>query len=127
MIFRENGGSLYIDIDYDRISFLKDLPRLDSSKYKEDAKEEWLTCFEPVPIEFLNKVDVALTEIESYIKRTHRGKFSFEDVASDPSLRCILIAIRAPNSRQTLWMMREKESEGCFYIYCKTLYEVTSN
>ena len=114
-------------MDYDKISSMKELPRLDTAKYQQDPKEEWLTCFDPVPIDFLNKVDVALTEIESYIKRTHRGKFTFEDVAKDPSLKCILITMRVPNSKQTLWIMRERESENCFYVYCKTLFDVNSN
>jgi hypothetical protein len=113
-------------MNYDNISSTKDLPRVNTAKYQQDPKEEWLTCFEPVPIDFLNKVDTALTEIESFIKKTHRGKFTFEDVAADSTLKCILITVKAPNSKQTLWIMRENESECCFYIYCKTLFEVSS-
>ena len=109
-------------MDYDKISFTKDFPVLDVSKHKEDAKEQWLTCFEPVPIEFLNKVDMALTEIESYIKRTHRGKFTFENVTADQSLKCLSISTKG--GKQLLWAIREKQNEKCFYIFCKTLYTI---
>eukprot|EP01022_Parablepharisma_sp_SALTPOND_P014529 TRINITY_DN1986_c0_g1_i1.p2 TRINITY_DN1986_c0_g1~~TRINITY_DN1986_c0_g1_i1.p2 ORF type:complete len:481 (-),score=86.55 TRINITY_DN1986_c0_g1_i1:677-2119(-) len=126
LIDSENGGSLYIDLDYDKVSFMKEFSKTDIIKHKEDPKEEWLPCFEPVPIEFLNHVDSALTEIESYLKRTHRGRFTFEDVAKDPSLRAILVTVRSPNSKQTLWILREKEVNSRFDIYCKTLYDVTS-
>jgi len=124
IIDSEVGGTIYIDLDYDKISFTKEFTRTDITKYKEDPKEEWCNCFEPVPIEFLNHVDAALNEIESHLRRTHRGKFSCEDVARDPTLRFILVTIRAPNARQTLWVMREFEKEQKFEIYSKTLYEV---
>lgn len=106
------------------MTFLKEFPLIDIAKYKDDPKVEWLPCFETVPVDFLNKVDPALTEIESYIKRTHRGEFSFEAVASDPSLRCIYLTLRSPNAKQTLWIMRENSPKKLFQIICKTLYKV---
>lgn len=109
---------------YDKITFMKEFPATDISKYKNDPKVAWLPCFEPVPTEYLNKVESALTEIETYVKRTHRGIFSFEDVASDPTLRFILLTIKSPNARQILWIMRENKAKKVFMITCKTLFEL---
>jgi hypothetical protein len=122
----ENGKSIYIDLNYEAAVFTKEFALVDTRKYKDDPKVEWLPCFEAVPVEFLNKVDPALTEIESFIKRTHRGEFSFEAVATDPTLRCIYIQVGNPSTKQTLWLMRENPSEKTFTITCKTLYEVKS-
>ncbi len=103
---------------------MKEFPKEEVAKFQEDEKEEWMPCFTPVPTEFLDKIDLALNEIESYIKRTHRGKFSFEAVAADRTLRCILLTIKSPGAKQTLWVLRECEDQSYFSIYCKTLYEV---
>eukprot|EP00831_Metopus_contortus_P042679 TRINITY_DN3398_c0_g1_i3.p1 TRINITY_DN3398_c0_g1~~TRINITY_DN3398_c0_g1_i3.p1 ORF type:complete len:390 (+),score=72.91 TRINITY_DN3398_c0_g1_i3:503-1672(+) len=65
----ENKDTLFIDMDFDRISFMKEFPLTNIEKYKESSEEEWLSCFEPVTVEFLDKIDSALTEIESYLKK----------------------------------------------------------
>ena len=37
----------------------------------------------------------------------------------------IIITIKAPGSKQTLWILRDRESEKKLDIYCKTLYPIT--
>jgi len=115
----EGGPSLYIDMDYDKAGFAKMFPLKNIEEYKKSANEVWLPCFKPVPIDFLNYLDTALTEIESYLRRTHKGKFTFDEVLKDETLRCILIVVN--DSNKTLWILRK---EGNFEIYCKTLYKV---
>ena len=124
LIDSDNGGSLYIDLNYDKVTFMKTFPMLNIEEYKDGTKEEWVPCFEIVPVEFLNNVDAALTEIESYLQRTHRGKFSFENVVKDPTLKLITVTIRSPNSKQILWIIREDPKRSEFEIFAKSIYEV---
>lgn len=121
----DRGGSLYINLNYDKSTFLRAFPTLSTEDCKEDPKEEWATYFETVTEDFLHEMDPALTEIEVYLRRTHRGRFSFENVAKDPTLRLIEVNITYPNKKQVLWIVREKPETSSFEIYCKGLFNVS--
>jgi hypothetical protein len=124
LIDSDRGGSLYINLNYDKITFTKLFPKIETDEYKKDQKEEWVPYFETVNEDFLHDIDPALTEIESYLRRTHKGKFSFENVVKDSTLRLIEVTVSYPNKKQVLWIVREKPKTAQFEIYCKGLFNV---
>ena len=125
LVSSDQSECLYIDLDYDKGTFANQFPKVDISEYKQDPNEVWLPCFKSVPVEFIDRLDSAFTEIELYLKRTHRGPFSFSDVVKDESLKCIVVSTQETKDQQTLWIIRNKRSH--FEIYCKALYEVKNN
>lgn len=127
LIESETIESLCIDMVYDTVTFMKTYPTVNIEEHKEDSKEIWLPAFQSVTDEFLDTIDPALTELESYLRRTHRGNFSLEAVINDPSLRQIRLSIRSPNSKQVIWIVRENKNKRLFEIYSKSLYEVECN
>jgi len=127
LIDSDRGGSLYINLSYDKASFAKLFSKIATEEYRENQKEEWLPYFATINEDFLHDMDPALTEIESYLRRTHRGKFSFENVVKDNTLKLIEVAISYPNMKQVLWIIREKPKTAQFEIYCKGLFNVACN
>jgi len=108
-------------MNFDDISFPIWFPSINSSKYQETTKECWLLSLSLVSVEFIKKIDTALGEIESYLKKSHRGSFSFDNIATDHTLRCLIISVKGENSRQTFWAFREEEETKTFNIFSKPL------